>query len=78
MNAGGQISVDGLNYYNFQFAGRNSNPGLEEVDLNFTNPGEYYDVNKPHKEMRAFPLPSGGLYFPSYLQTEHPHSWTHR
>ncbi|GIR66785.1 MAG: hypothetical protein CM15mP71_0110 [Candidatus Poseidoniales archaeon] len=26
MNAGGQISVDGLNYYNFQFAGRNSNP----------------------------------------------------
>ena len=67
MNAGGQISVDGLNYYNFQFTGRNSNPGAEEVDLNFTNPGEYYDVNKPHKEMRAFPLPSGGLYFPSYF-----------
>jgi len=65
-NAGGQISVDGLNYYNFQFAGRNSNIDLMEVDLNFSNPGEYYDVNKPHKEMRAFPMPSGGLIFPSY------------
>ena len=66
-NAGGQISVDGLNYYNFQFAGRNSNPGAEDVNLNFSNIGEYYDVNKPHKEMRSFPLPSGGLYFPQYF-----------
>ena len=66
-NAGGQISVDGLNYYNFQFAGRNSNPGAEEVDLNFTNLPAYYDVNKPHKKMRAFPVPSGGLYFPQYF-----------
>ena len=66
-NAGGQISVDGLNYYNFQFIGRNSDPGLEEIDLNFTNLPEYYDVNKPHKEMRAFPVPSGGLYFPQYF-----------
>ena len=77
MNAGGQISVDGLNYYNF-----NSLDGtptsLEEVDLNFTNPGEYYDVNKPHKEMRAFPLQVEDFTSHLTLQTEHPHSWTHR
>ena len=67
MNAGGQISVDGLNYYNFQFAGRNSNVPTEDINLNFSNVGEYFDVNKPHKEMRAFPVPSGGLYFPQYF-----------
>ena len=66
-NAGGQISVDGLNYYNFQFAGRNSNQDVVELDLNFSDLPEYYDVNKPHKEMRAFPVPSGGLYFPQYF-----------
>ena len=66
-NAGGQISVDGLNYYNFQFAGRNANIDTMEVNLNFSDLPDYYDVNKPHKEMRAFPVPSGGLYFPSYF-----------
>ena len=39
-----------------------------ELDLDFTQADlpVYYDVNKPHKEMRAFPMPSGGLIFPSY------------
>ncbi len=68
-NAGGQISVDGLNYYNFQFAGRNGNPPLAEVNLNYTaaNLEPYWDVNKPHKEMRSFAIPEGGLYFPQYF-----------
>ena len=29
--------------------------------------GEEWDFTKPHKEMRSFPVPSGGLYFPSYF-----------
>ncbi len=68
-NAGGQISVDGLNYYAFQFAGRGSNPGAVEVNLNYTDADlpPYWDVNKPHKEMRAFAIPDGGLYFPKYF-----------
>ena len=67
-NAGGQISVDGLNYYPFQFPGRDGGDPPVELDLDFTEADlpEYWDVNKPHKEMRAFPLPSGGLIFPSY------------
>ena len=67
-NAGGQISVDGLNYYPFQFPGRDGGDPPIELDLDFTEADlpEYWDVNKPHKEMRAFPLPSGGLIFPSY------------
>ena len=67
-NAGGQISVDGLNYYPFQFPGRDGGDPAIELDLNFTGADlpAYWDVNKPHKEMRAFPLPSGGLIFPSY------------
>ena len=69
MNAGGQISVDGLNYYPFQFPGRDGGEPDIELDLDFTNASlpEYYDVNKPHKEMRSFPVPSGGLYFPNYF-----------
>tara|TARA_B100000900_G_scaffold226402_1_gene192203 strand:+ start:5827 stop:7308 length:1482 start_codon:yes stop_codon:yes gene_type:complete len=68
LNAGGQISVDGLNYYPFQFPGRDGGEPDIELDLDFTNASlsSYYDVNKPHKEMRAFPMPSGGLIFPSY------------
>jgi len=67
-NAGGQISVDGLNYYPFQFPGRDGGDPSIELDLNFTGAPlpAYWDVNKPHKEMRAFPLPSGGLLFPAY------------
>lgn len=68
LDAGGQISVDGLNYVPFQFTSRDSNDPIIELDLNFTEEGlsSYYDVNKPHKEMRAFPMPSGGLIFPNY------------
>jgi hypothetical protein len=67
-NAGGQISVDGLNYYPFQFPNRGGGEPTIELDLNFTEAGltAYYDVNKPHKEMRSFPFPSGGLLFPNY------------
>jgi len=68
-DAGGQISVDGLNYYPFQFPGRDGGEPSIELDLDFTEADlpAYWDVNKPHKEMRAFPVPSGGLLFPSYF-----------
>ena len=68
-NAGGQISVDGLNYYPFQFPGRDGGEPSIDLDLDFTDADlpAYWDVNKPHKEMRAFPVPSGGLLFPSYF-----------
>ena len=36
-----------------------------EVDLSPESLGPEWDFTKPHKEMRAFPVPSGGLYFPS-------------
>ena len=67
-NAGGQISVDGLNYYPFQFPDRNGGDPAIDLDLDFTAADlpAYWDVNKPHKEMRAFPVHSGGLLFPSY------------
>ena len=68
-NAGGQISVDGLNYYPFQFPGRDGGEPPIELDLDFTEADlpAYWDVNKPHKEMRAFAIPSGGLLFPNYF-----------
>ncbi|MGB1659042.1 MAG: hypothetical protein ACPHHS_00950 [Candidatus Poseidoniaceae archaeon] len=68
-NAGGQISVDGLNYYPIQFPGRSSTQPDIDIDLDFTNASLdfYWDVNKPHKEMRAFAVPSGGLLFPQYF-----------
>lgn len=68
-NAGGQISVDGLNYYPIQFPGRGSSQPSIDVNLDFTNDtlDPYWDVNKPHKEMRAFAVPSGGLLFPQYF-----------
>lgn len=67
-NAGGQISVDGLNYYPFQFPDRSGGDPPVDLDLDFTDAElpAYWDVNKPHKEMRAFSVPSGGLLFPSY------------
>ena len=56
------------NYYPFQFPGRDGGDPPIELDLDFTQADlpAYWDVNKPHKEMRAFPLPSGGIIFPSY------------
>ena len=64
-NVGGQISTDGLNYDYFGFPDRDSNPDMMEVDLNFVDAdlGVEWDFTKPHKEMRSFPVPSGGLYF---------------
>ena len=61
-NAGGQISVDGLNYYPFQFPGRDGGDPPIELDLDFTAADlpAYWDVNKPHKEMRAFPCRAVG------------------
>ena len=69
MDAGGQISVDGLNYYPLQFPDRSDGSADLVVDLGVygTDLGPYWDVNKPHKEMRAFPVPTGGLMFPQYF-----------
>ncbi len=66
-NVGGQISTDGLNYDFFGFPDRDESLDLIEVDLNPESLGPEWDFTKPHKEMRAFPVPSGGLYFPNYF-----------
>ena len=66
-NIGGQISTDGLNYDYFSFPDRDSSLDIIEVDLTAEMLGEEWDFTKPHKEMRAFPVPSGGLYFPNYF-----------
>ena len=66
-NVGGQISTDGLNYDYFGFPDRDESLDVMEVDLNPESLGAEWDFTKPHKEMRAFPVPSGGLYFPSYF-----------
>ena len=66
-NIGGQISTDGLNYDYFSFPDRDSSLDIIEVDLPAEMLGEEWDFTKPHKEMRAFPVPSGGLYFPNYF-----------
>ena len=66
-NIGGQISTDGLNYDYFDFPERDMELDVMVVDLNFSELGPEWDFTKPHKEMRAFPVPSGGLYFPNYF-----------
>ena len=66
-NIGGQISTDGLNYDYFDFPDRDDSLDVMEVDLNPESLGPEWDFTKPHKEMRAFPVPSGGLYFPNYF-----------
>jgi hypothetical protein len=66
-NIGGQISTDGLNYDYFSFPDRDASLETIEVDLTTEILGEEWDYTKPHKEMRAFPVPSGGLYFPNYF-----------
>ena len=60
-NIGGQISTDGLNYDYFSFPDRDASLDIIEVDLTAEMLGEEWDFTKPHKEMRAFPVPSGGL-----------------
>jgi len=66
-NLGGQISVDGLNYEYLNFPDRDANLEVIEVDLTNSDLGIEWDFTKPHKEMRSFPVPSGGLYFPDYF-----------
>jgi hypothetical protein len=66
-NIGGQISTDGLNYDYFGFPDRDSNLDVMTVDLKMSDLGPEWDYTKPHKEMRSFPVPSGGLYFPNYF-----------
>ena len=66
-NVGGQISTDGLNYDYFPFPDRDADLDVIQVDLNASNLGIEWDYTKPHKEMRAFPVPTGGLYFPDYF-----------
>jgi len=66
-NIGGQLSTDGLNYDYFGFPDRDENLDVMQVDLNPESLGREWDYTKPHKEMRAFPVPSGGLYFPDYF-----------
>jgi hypothetical protein len=66
-NIGGQISTDGLNYDYFGFPDRDDSLDVMEVDLNPETLGPEWDFTKPHKEMRSFPVPSGGLYFPNYF-----------
>jgi hypothetical protein len=66
-NIGGQISTDGLNYDYFGFPDRDSNLDVMAVDLNMSELGPEWDFTKPHKEMRSFPVPTGGLYFPNYF-----------
>jgi len=66
-NIGGQISTDGLNYDYINFPDRDGSLASIEVDLTASSLGPEWDFTKPHKEMRAFPVPSGGLYFPNYF-----------
>ena len=66
-NVGGQISTDGLNYDYFPFPDRDADLEVTQVNLNASDLGVEWDYTKPHKEMRAFPVPSGGLYFPNYF-----------
>ena len=64
---GGQISVDGLNYYPLDFPDRSASPADCEVwDLAFGDLVREWDFTTPHREMRAMPLPTGGLLFPAY------------
>jgi hypothetical protein len=69
-NVGGQVSIDGLNYYPMSFPGRNDDIDIVELELNASALGVEWDFTKPHKEMRAFPVPEsngGGLLFPNYF-----------
>ena len=64
---GYQISVDGLNYRPIQIPDSNSGgPADVEFDLYFDDLGPEWDYMQPHREMRASPIPSGGLLFPRW------------
>ena len=64
---GYQISVDGLNYRPIQIPDSNDGgPADMEFDLFFEDLGPEWDYMQPHREMRASPIPSGGLLFPRW------------
>ncbi len=64
---GYQISVDGLNYRPIQIPDSNAGgPADLEFDLYFEDLGPEWDYMQPHREMRASPIPSGGLLFPRW------------
>ena len=74
---GYQISVDGLNYRPLDVPNSADNecsaeyarcgPDLE-FDLYFEDLGPEWDYMQPHREMRASPIPSGGLLFPRWFE----------
>ena len=61
------MSTDGLNYYYFEFPDRDEQLDVMEVDLVAEDLEMAWDYTKPHKEMRGFPVPSGGAYFPNFF-----------
>ena len=73
---GYQISVDGLNYRPLDIPDSASNEcnaeyarcGQDlEFDLFFEDLGPEWDFMQPHREMRASPIPTGGLLFPRWF-----------
>ena len=73
---GYQISVDGLNYRPLDIPDSSSNEcnaeyarcGQDlEFDLYFEDLGPEWDYMQPHREMRASPIPTGGLLFPRWF-----------
>jgi len=73
---GYQISTDGLNYRPLDIPDSSSNEcnaeyarcGADlEFDLFFEDLGPEWDYMQPHREMRASPIPSGGLLFPRWF-----------
>ena len=73
---GYQISVDGLNYRPLDIPDSASNEcnaeyarcGQDlEFDLLFDDLGPEWDFMQPHREMRASPIPTGGLLFPRWF-----------
>ena len=73
---GYQISVDGLNYRPLDIPDSASNEcnaeyarcGQDlEFDLYFEDLGPEWDYMQPHREMRASPIPTGGLLFPRWF-----------
>ena len=56
-NAGGQISVDGLNYYPFQFPGRDGGDPPIELDLDFRRPTCLHTGTSTNPTRRCGPSP---------------------
>ena len=64
---GYQVSVDGLNYRYLDIPDSDdSGPADIEFDLDFGTLGIEWNYMSPHREMRATPIPTGGLLFPRW------------